>query len=705
MLKRLEMQAICSHRETVIEFGEGKNVFTGVTGSGKTSILIAIAFAFLGPQVPGWNLGELITDGEAQGRVILDFVDHSTGQTYRIRRTISRSESNPSSGSQRECEIVNLDTNDRSVGDKAVADTLNQLGFDPAVFSNVVYMRQGEFTRIVQETQEQKEVLDKLFKVASLENAHVELGKRSGPIQELETKLGEFKIEIGSLKQEADKLGYEETLLKKLGEERRQKEEALRKDRRRLEEASAMMERITPKLEQLNAAEELIKKEVFRRDGIARTIDNLRRGLPSVIEIEMKDDPLELAKGMAFRLKGEVDSRATTGERIKEVDTCIESLTNEEQKLVVAIQAIDTEMAKMNEQRGEIDLYLQGKREKPEVRCDRCGSILTIDQWNRHLKEIESEIGAREDRSSPLRLGLKETKEQLSKKRQELAALHEDEKVLEAMRFAAKQADQILSDIKSSYASIGELTKARDRHFRDLVEIVEVDGSDRGAEKLVAKMVGDIQAEVSVLKREIPRLEKELADFEELQFRPQSERLERVKGAIRKYETLLPVISDIELRMHLLEDIRSILRRVQPAVRKQFVQAVSSLANSYFEDIYSSGDVKKLRLTADYEFIADRRDYSRHAIGLSGGQRVAVSIAFLLALSELLSTTGFVIMDEPTTHLDEKRREDLVAVLTALQNVPQLIIVDHNPELKEAADFRFNVSLDDEGNSVVEPEM
>jgi len=69
-----------------------------------------------------------------------------------------------------------------------------------------------------------------------------------------------------------------------------------------------------------------------------------------------------------------------------------------------------------------------------------------------------------------------------------------------------------------------------------------------------------------------------------------------------------------------------------------------------------------------------------------------------------LSTTGFVILDEPTTRLDEKRREDLVAVLSALQNVPQLIIVDYNPELKEVAD-RFCVSLDAEGNSIVEPEI
>jgi len=702
MLKRLEMQAICSHRETVIEFGEGKNVFTGVTGSGKTSILTAIAFAFLGPGIPGWNLGELITDGESLGRVVLDFIDHTTGQTYRIQRTISRSESNPSRGSQRECEIVNLDTSDRSSGDKAVGETLDQLGFDPAVFSNVVYMRQGEFIRIVQESQEQREVLDKLFKVASLEDAYVELGVRSGPIQVLETRLGEMKIESVSLKQEADRLGQEGSLLEKLIEEKLRKEDDLRKDRGRLGEASMMLERINPKLEQLNRAQELIKREAVRRDDIARAIDNLRRGLPSVVKVELKDDPLELAQEMASRLKAEVDARNAMGERIKEADLSIASYTDEEQKLVAAIQAIDSEMMRMEGQRGEIDLFLQGKREKPEVRCDRCGSILTMEQWNRHLEEIEGRIRAMEGELSPLRSLLKEAKERLSQKRQELAGLREDEKVLEAVRFASKQADQLFGDIRGSYASMGELIRARDGHFRDLAGTLGITGSDEVAERLVVETIDGIQTEIGVLKREIPRLDKELADFEELQFKPQSERFERAKEAVVKYERLQPAISDMELRIRLLEDIRSTLRLVQPAVRKQFVQAVSSLANSYFDGIYSGDDIKKLQLTADYEFMADRKGYLRHAIMLSGGQRVAVSIAFLLALSELLSTMGFVILDEPTTHLDEKRREDLVAVLSALRNVPQLIIVDHNPELKDAADFKFDVYLDAEGNSVVE---
>jgi exonuclease SbcC len=86
---------------------------------------------------------------------------------------------------------------------------------------------------------------------------------------------------------------------------------------------------------------------------------------------------------------------------------------------------------------------------------------------------------------------------------------------------------------------------------------------------------------------------------------------------------------------------------------------------------------------------------------LSGGQQVLASMAFLLALSEVLSQLDFIILDEPTTHLDENRRRELVIVLENLRRVPQLIIVDHHPELLAAADTRFQVTLTQEGQSQV----
>lgn len=106
-------------------------------------------------------------------------------------------------------------------------------------------------------------------------------------------------------------------------------------------------------------------------------------------------------------------------------------------------------------------------------------------------------------------------------------------------------------------------------------------------------------------------------------------------------------------------------------------------------------------LQENYEFLVTRAGHRRHAYRLSGGQQVLASMAFLMALSEVLSELDFLILDELTTHLDESRRKELVNVLEDLRKVPQLIIVDHHPELLAAADSRFQVVSGSDGISKV----
>ena len=50
---------------------------------------------------------------------------------------------------------------------------------------------------------------------------------------------------------------------------------------------------------------------------------------------------------------------------------------------------------------------------------------------------------------------------------------------------------------------------------------------------------------------------------------------------------------------------------------------------------------------------------------LSGGERVAVALALRLVIAYMMGTNklDFIILDEPTTHLDEERRKSLVKII------------------------------------------
>jgi len=85
--------------------------------------------------------------------------------------------------------------------------------------------------------------------------------------------------------------------------------------------------------------------------------------------------------------------------------------------------------------------------------------------------------------------------------------------------------------------------------------------------------------------------------------------------------------------------------------------------------------------------------YSRNAVldleSLSGGEQVSVALALRLGMSHLLGTSNlnFMILDEPTVHLDSERRKSLVNVLSQLTNLKeddssmQFIIITHDAEI------------------------
>jgi len=92
---------------------------------------------------------------------------------------------------------------------------------------------------------------------------------------------------------------------------------------------------------------------------------------------------------------------------------------------------------------------------------------------------------------------------------------------------------------------------------------------------------------------------------------------------------------------------------------------------------------------------------------LSGGEQVSVALALRLGMAHLLgsSNLNFVILDEPTTHLDSERRRSLVRVLSQLSNISngttgplQFIIITHDAEIFEDSSvekiYRFESSED-----------
>jgi DNA repair exonuclease SbcCD ATPase subunit len=82
---------------------------------------------------------------------------------------------------------------------------------------------------------------------------------------------------------------------------------------------------------------------------------------------------------------------------------------------------------------------------------------------------------------------------------------------------------------------------------------------------------------------------------------------------------------------------------------------------------------------------------------LSGGQRVRLSIAFLLAVQQLIiPELGLLVLDEPTTHVNDEGVESLADLLQNLgaqlaSSDAQIVVCDHDHRLERA--FQITVRL------------
>jgi exonuclease SbcC len=99
--------------------------------------------------------------------------------------------------------------------------------------------------------------------------------------------------------------------------------------------------------------------------------------------------------------------------------------------------------------------------------------------------------------------------------------------------------------------------------------------------------------------------------------------------------------------------------------------------------------------------------YGRHGeidmASLSGGERVAVALALRLAIAYMMGSNklNFIILDEPTIHLDEERRKSLVKIISeafrdGVGPLSQILIITHDAEIFEDSEvdriYRFVTS-------------
>ena len=217
---------------------------------------------------------------------------------------------------------------------------------------------------------------------------------------------------------------------------------------------------------------------------------------------------------------------------------------------------------------------------------------------------------------------------------------------------------------------------------------------------------------LSVKKRELEEIEEELISLRrrlaeiETRIKMLEERRKEAASLENRIQEMRRMLENYEKAQRALEKIKRALspqglpRIIREAAKQRLEQSLTEMLNEF------NIDFDYVKLDEDYNVYLVTRNGEKNVQMLSGGERIALAIAYRLALARIIGgRVESMIMDEPTVHLDEERRRELISIIKQgleATGLAQLVVVTHERELEEAADKVVEVRRERDESRVIE---
>ena len=181
------------------------------------------------------------------------------------------------------------------------------------------------------------------------------------------------------------------------------------------------------------------------------------------------------------------------------------------------------------------------------------------------------------------------------------------------------------------------------------------------------------------------------------QIEGQIEELEKtIKENQEKIETNKALKKELEEHdsfLEFLEEIRYSFSRdgVQKKLRELSRPLIQKHTKQYFNKF--NFNYSGLVINEDFSVSVSGPEGESNLDMVSGGEKIAIAIALRLGITQSMGQGGIdtILLDEPTVHLDNYRRQELVDIIRSINILPQMIIVTHDTELESAADNIISV--------------
>jgi exonuclease SbcC len=672
MITSVELGNFISHSETKLDFEEGVTVFVGNNGAGKSSIIDAITFALFGEHTRKSNKS-LIRRGTSQAYAKVNFT--LNGKQYQAERKI---DSKGTLGAQlfeiRNGEAMPIASGERKqFGESMTGEIESRIGLDFTKLKVASIVQQGELNSIIKaKPKEFKELLNAIIGIDKLDVASGQLKiVQKNFRQTIQQKIGYDDTHIDILNKEITSLNDEIKIAEPQKQLLQEKKEAGESELERIKQEidiESPKESILVQIEQRK--NELTK---YARDAILSIQKNIAE----------KERKIQACQG-CFQ---HADAKEMLESNLQKTETEIDDITKKIQELAkqVAILKEHESLAKK--------LRLQdGKCPVCDSSVDHLKPVFQIEHLRQEQHSAELEIQALEIKKQQWISQKREISEKLQKAIAARSTLDahsiQNMRQIEAIRIEV-EAQKTQIKIPTSVNTEGGLLQfaSIDSHTRTLYETI----SD-----LEKQVFGFDQSKFEKLKIDLEKKRKEISQIDQ-SYGAITEKIKRADERIIKINSILIELGLVKKYLLQIDDIQSSVYDrdgpVATSLRSWALMTISAKASEYLDTLNTK--IHRIELSEkarDITITCYSKNNPIDIDSLSGGEQVSVALSLRLGMAHLLgaSNLNFIILDEPTTHLDGERRRSLVRVLSQLSDISngvrgplQFIIITHDAEIFE----------------------
>ena len=694
MLKDIKLHNFISHSDTTLTFNRGITIFVGHNGSGKSSIIDAITFALFGEHTRKSNKN-LVQRGCQSSSVSLNF---SIGaREYVAYRQIGSSGQSTSAKFEliSDVNIAAKSVNNKRIiisgerkqfGESMSAEIAKIVGMNYKKLRIAGIIQQGELNKIIEtQPKEFKELLNGLIGIDRLDLAyHTMNDVINGFRERLRDHNGGFDDkQIESIKKAIDKkvtdLYDAEQLLKQLKNQSNEINTKLFTLEREIERIEPLILRTR----ELNAIENALIKYVHeKRDCISSDIVKLeritkesRKSIQIVSEREEIKINLQMVKAEIDDIQQKILHNEGESGRLKGLLECSKRLEIKDGKCPVCASPISTVNKVF-----DLDHIQKEMTTKIDDQTNLVAERVKLKKEEAYLEEKEKKLNAAENFLAT----------------NYITSIHEIEKL-----------EQELDQKRSG---LSKLPKSVTRVEEDPMQLSIDDFSKSLAEKIseIRKQVKDLKVQgYTDAKLNRTRLSNQLLEIN-TRIGVTQRSVQEAKETIETSKKILAELEDASKYLSTIENFRSsVFNRdgfVALSLRSWALKMISMKASDYaamFNIGISRIDLKeKVR---DIEVQCFGRQGEIDMDSLSGGEKVAVALALRLGIANIMGSNklDFIILDEPTIHLDDERRKSLVKIISeafreGLGPISQTVIITHDAEIFEDSNvdtiYRFVMS-------------